>query len=112
MLADAVERVTRHGYSSAVLVNGSGPDPTVVYVVWQDSRFNGGAFDEVAISSSTNGGKTWSTPKRVNSPSGHPAFTPMVAVKSAHAVGVTAPRLPTRPRMSRRRTQRSAAFPT
>jgi hypothetical protein len=71
------------------------PEPAIdpltgqLYVVWQDSRFNGGSFDEVAISTSTNGGKTWSAPKRVNSPSGHAAFTPSVAVNSAHTVGVS-----------------------
>src|SRR5205823_8452508 len=58
------------------------PEPAIdpltgqLYVVWQDARFNGGTFDAVAISSSMNGGKTWSEPKRVNAPTVHPAFTP------------------------------------
>ena len=71
------------------------PEPTIdpntghLYIVWQDSRFNGGHYDEVALSSSTNGGTTWSTPIRVNTPTGRPAFTPMVRVSSVGTVGVT-----------------------
>jgi Neuraminidase (sialidase) len=71
------------------------PEPAIdpqtgqLYVVWQDARFSGGSFDEVAISTSTDGGHTWSNVKRVNTPTGHAAFTPAVAVNSAHAVGVT-----------------------
>src|SRR6266700_368987 len=66
-------------------------DPTSgqLYVIWQDSRFNGGHFDEVALSTSTNGGATWSAPIRVNTPTGRPAFTPTVQVNSTHVVGVT-----------------------
>jgi hypothetical protein len=73
------------------------PEPAIdpatgqLYVVWQDSRFNGGHFDEVAISTSSNGGATWSAPKQVNTntPSTRPGFTPMVAVNSAGQVAVT-----------------------
>jgi len=71
------------------------PEPAIdpatgqLYVVWQDSRFNGGHFDEVALSTSTNGGATWSAPIRVNTPKGRPAFTPMVRVNSTHVVAVT-----------------------
>jgi Neuraminidase (sialidase) len=73
------------------------PEPAIdpatgqLYVVWQDARFNGGHFDEVAISTSTNGGATWSAAKQVNTntPADRPGFTPAVAVNSAGAVGVT-----------------------
>jgi hypothetical protein len=71
------------------------PEPAIdpvtgaLYVVWQDSRFNGGKYDEVAISRSTDGGATWSAPARVNTPSGRAAFTPMVRVDSAGHVAVT-----------------------
>ncbi len=71
------------------------PEPAIdpatgqLYVVWQDSRFNGHHFDEVALSTSTNGGETWSTPIRVNTPHGRPAFTPTVRVSSDGTVGVT-----------------------
>ncbi len=60
-----------------------------LYVVWQDSRFNGGHFDEVALSTSTDGGADWSTPIRVNTPTGRPAFTPSITVDSAGVVGVS-----------------------
>jgi hypothetical protein len=60
-----------------------------LYAVWQDARFSNGAHDEVAISTSSNGGTTWSAPKRVDTPNSQPAFTPTVAVAADHTVGVT-----------------------
>jgi hypothetical protein len=60
-----------------------------LYAVWQDARFSNGAHDEVAISTSSNGGATWSTPKRVDTPNGQAAFTPTAAVAPDHTVGVT-----------------------
>jgi hypothetical protein len=62
-----------------------------LYVVWQDSRFNGHHFDEVALSTSTNGGATWSAPIQVNTntPSNRPGFTPAVYVNSAGVVGIS-----------------------
>ncbi len=71
------------------------PEPAIdpktgqLYVVWQDSRFNGGNYDEVALSTSKDGGATWSTPIRVNTPTGKPAFTPTIKVGSNSTVGVT-----------------------
>jgi hypothetical protein len=71
------------------------PEPAIdpatgqLYAVWQDSRFNGGNYDEVALSTSTDGGATWSAPIRVNTPTGRPAFTPSVRVSSNGTVGVT-----------------------
>jgi hypothetical protein len=62
-----------------------------LYVVWQDSRFTGGQFDEVALATSTNGGATWSAPIQVNTntPANRPGFTPSVYVSSDGTVGVT-----------------------
>jgi len=62
-----------------------------LYVVWQDSRFTGGKFDEVALSKSTDGGATWSAPIQVNTntPANRPGFTPSIHVNSAGVVGVT-----------------------
>ncbi len=65
-----------------------------LYVVWQDSRFNGknghyGRYDEVALSTSKNGGASWSPPIRVNTPSGRPAFTPSVRANPNGTVAVT-----------------------
>jgi hypothetical protein len=71
------------------------PEPAIdpatgnLYVVWQDSRFNGGNYDEVVISSSSNGGNTWSQPVQVNTPHGRAAFTPAISINSAGVVGVT-----------------------
>ncbi|HKW08112.1 MAG TPA: sialidase family protein [Candidatus Dormibacteraeota bacterium] len=82
--------------TGAILRTGSGlPDVAIdaktgqLYVVWEDSRFSGGQFDEVAMSTSTDGGLTWSAPSRVNKNTGLPAVTPMVAVNSDGTVGVT-----------------------
>ena len=47
-------------------------------------------FAHVVLSKSTNGGKTWSTPIKLNTGSGtSQAFTPAVAVADNGAVGVT-----------------------
>jgi len=47
-----------------------------IYAVWQDSRFSGGAHDDIAFSRSTDGGDTWSTPVKVNqTPNDAAAFT-------------------------------------
>jgi hypothetical protein len=59
-----------------------------VYVAWQDSRFSGGSYDEIAISSTKDGGESWSVPQRVNRPTGRAAFTPSIAVSSSGTVGV------------------------
>ena len=59
------------------------------YVVWQDSRFSGGAVDGIAISRSIDGGLTWSAPTRVNAVAGVPAFTASVHVNRDGVVGVT-----------------------
>jgi hypothetical protein len=82
--------------TGAVLRTGSGlPDVAIdrrtgqLYVVWEDSRFSNGAYDEVALSTSTDNGHTWSAPVRVNMPSGAPAVTPMVAVNDSGVVGVS-----------------------
>jgi hypothetical protein len=68
-----------------------------LYAVWQDSRFNGFANDEVVISTSSDGGDNWSTPSRVNLHTGLAAFTPTVAVNSAGVVGVTYYQWPSAP---------------
>ncbi|MCB9078447.1 MAG: exo-alpha-sialidase [Anaerolineaceae bacterium] len=60
-----------------------------LYVVWQDARFSGGDYDEVAFSMSSNGGDTWSPTIRVNASHGKAAFTPSVRISSDGTVGVT-----------------------
>ena len=50
-----------------------------LYVVWQDSRFTG--REQVAMSKSEDGGRTWGPTKRVSTVGGtNQAFTPMVRV--------------------------------
>ena len=65
------------------------PANSQLYAVWQDADFNGGHYDEVAFSTSTDGGKTWSAKIRANTPTGRPAFTPQVHVNVSGTVGVT-----------------------
>jgi hypothetical protein len=67
-----------------------------LYAVWQDARFSGFKFDDVAFSMSSDGGQTWSTPIKVNGTptSGLPdlrrqAFLPSVAVLGDGTVVVT-----------------------
>jgi hypothetical protein len=67
----------------------------VLDAVWHDSRFSGGMYDDIAMSTSKNGGLTWTPPVRVNqTPAGvvsgnRQAFTPVVEVASDGSVAVT-----------------------
>ena len=76
-------------------VGSNVPNPAVdmtsgrLYVTWEDSRFSGGSFDEIAIAASADGGLSWSRPVRVNSPTTQPAFTPSLAVGGDGVVGVS-----------------------
>ena len=65
------------------------PNNGDLFFVFQDSRFSGGKFEEVAITASFDGGATWTKPIRVNTPTGSQAFTPTVAVNEDGTVGVT-----------------------
>jgi BNR repeat-like domain len=63
-----------------------------MYVVWQDGRFTGRAA--IALSRSTDGGRTWSTPIKVNQTPllgnlNDQAFTPSVHVAADGTVGVS-----------------------
>lgn len=69
--------------SIAVAPNGD------IHVVWQDSRFTSGARDQIALSSSRDGGLTWSAPVRVNTNIAVAAFVPSVAVRTDGTIGVT-----------------------
>jgi hypothetical protein len=69
-------------------------DPTTddLYVVWQDTRFRADGHNDIVISSSTDGGLSWSDPARVNGPDPQGQvldhFTPDVAAYGG-AVHVT-----------------------
>jgi hypothetical protein len=60
-----------------------------LYAVWEDARFTGGAVNQAVISTSTNGGRSWTRPAPVSTATGRPAFTPTVAVSAGGTVGVT-----------------------
>ncbi len=58
------------------------------HVVWQDGRFSSG-IDQVVLSSSTDGGETWSAPRIISDgPRNAANFTPAVAVNANGIVGV------------------------
>ena len=96
-VARAELRVVRHPNNPAERVRTgdilpeAAIDPSTgqLYVVWQDARFSGGQFGEVALVTSTDGGDNWTRPVRVSTPTSRPAFTPSVQVNSDGAVGVT-----------------------
>jgi hypothetical protein len=66
-----------------------------LYAVWQDARFSGFTYDDIAFVRSTDGGLTWSAPIKVNQtpsavpPGNRQAFTPMVKVLPDGTIGVT-----------------------
>ncbi len=66
------------------------PNAGVLYVVWADGRFSGGAHDDITMSLSTDGGLSWSTPIKVNQTTNDAAaFTPSVHVAIDGTVAVT-----------------------
>lgn len=60
-----------------------------LYLTWQDSRFSGGSYDEIAVATSRDRGAHWSAPHRANRSTGRPAFTPSVAVSASGKVAIT-----------------------
>jgi hypothetical protein len=82
--------------TGAPLRTGSGlPFPAIdrrtgeLYVAYEGSDFTGGAYNQIQLVHSTDGGRTWSTPIRANRDTGTPAFTPSVTVTDDGDVGVT-----------------------
>jgi hypothetical protein len=66
------------------------PRSGTVAAVWEDSRFSPSRQAGVALSTSADGGRTWSTPIRVNrTPTSVAAFLPSVAFASDGTIGVT-----------------------
>jgi hypothetical protein len=60
-----------------------------IYVVWQDARFSGLLREGIAMSKSTDGGFSWSTPVQVNRVPTVQAFTASVDVATDGAVAIT-----------------------
>ncbi len=76
-------------------VGGGIPDIAVdprngkLYIVFEDSRFSG-THNDIAMSTSSDGGKTWTAPVKVNqTPRSVLAFTPSVDVLPDGTVGVS-----------------------
>ncbi|HVN44686.1 MAG TPA: sialidase family protein [Steroidobacteraceae bacterium] len=61
----------------------------VIYVVWQDARFSKGDHDGIALSSSIDGGTSWSEPIEVNGAPNAVAFTPTINVRGDGTIGIT-----------------------
>ncbi|MFC4909297.1 sialidase family protein [Actinomadura gamaensis] len=60
-----------------------------LYAAFEGSSFTGGKYDDVELVHSTDGGRTWSAPVRINQAPGSPAFTPSIAVNDRGVVAVT-----------------------
>ena len=65
------------------------PGADVLYMVWQDSRFTGGQRSQIALSRSSDGGASWSAPRRISTVPATQAFTPSVRVDAGGNVAVT-----------------------
>jgi hypothetical protein len=59
-----------------------------LYAVYEGTDFSGGAYDQIELVHSTNGGATWSAPIRISQVPGSPAFTPAINVNKNGTVGV------------------------
>ncbi|MDO8419808.1 MAG: sialidase family protein, partial [Rubrivivax sp.] len=78
-------RAVRDGATLATIA--AGPDGSL-WVAWQDARFSAGQRDAIAISRSTDGGRSWSTPLAINRVAAAAAFTPTLHVRADGLVGV------------------------
>ena len=66
------------------------PSSGRVYVTWQDGAPDVYNVGHILLSSSSNGGRTWTTPIRIDASGSRPAFTPMIAVDPENGtVGVS-----------------------
>ncbi|SEM43791.1 sialidase family protein [Streptacidiphilus jiangxiensis] len=65
------------------------PSTGELYLAYEGSDFTGGAYDQIQLVHSSDHGRTWSKPVRLNQSPGSPAFTPSIAVDSQGTVAVT-----------------------
>ena len=68
----------------------------VLYAAWQDARFSGKRFDQIAFASSRDAGRTWTAPVRLSAASWQ-GFVPTAAVTAAGVVGVAYYETPSAP---------------
>jgi hypothetical protein len=61
-----------------------------IYVSWTSGQFSGGKTSDIALTSSTDEGRTWSSPVRINQTPGNAlAFVPSLATLDDGSVGVS-----------------------
>ena len=68
------------------------PDSSTLYIAWQDLRFTllgAIAIDQIVVASSTDGGLTWTDPRRASANEDVQAFTGSVHVDPTGTLGVT-----------------------
>ncbi|WP_063763185.1 sialidase family protein [Streptomyces sp. NRRL WC-3742] len=65
------------------------PQTGELYLAYEGSDFNGGAYDAIQLVHSTDGGRTWSDPARLNQAPNAPAFTPSITVARDGTVAVS-----------------------
>jgi hypothetical protein len=91
-LAGVIDPDTGQAIRTGDIIPDIAVDPAsgALYVVWQDSRFSGGAHADIAFSQSTDGVLTWSPAVKINQTSNDAAaFTASVHVAADGTVGVT-----------------------
>ena len=94
--SETLDIATLNTYEIPDLRTGTGVPSAAVdprngnlYVAWQDDRYTQGTA-QVLFSRSTDGGRTWSTPRLISTgPKKAPSFTPAVAVNGKGEVGVS-----------------------
>jgi hypothetical protein len=60
-----------------------------LYLAYEGTDFTAGAYDQIELVHSADGGRTWSAPSRVNGAPQALAFTPAIAVSPAGTVAVS-----------------------
>ena len=60
-----------------------------LYLAYEGTDFTAGAYDQIQLTTSTDGGRHWTSPARINGAPRSPAFTPSIAVTAAGTVAVT-----------------------
>ena len=66
-----------------------------LYAVWQDARFSGFQYDDIAFAMSADGGRTWSLPIRINQtptdipPQDRQAFNPTIQIAGDGTLAVS-----------------------
>ena len=60
-----------------------------LYLAYEGSDFTAGQYDQIQLVHSTNGGRTWSAPSRVNQDPQVLAFTPSIAVDKTGTVNIS-----------------------